>query len=646
MDMRKYLELFVSEAAEHIEGARNDLAHLAEGLRSAEAINSLFRHFHSIKGMAATMGYGELTQLSHAVEDVVDGLRKNGAALPDDLADLVIEALDVTTEMVDVAAASSDAAPGFSDPSSLIGRLRAHVPAPSAAARHEERPAAPPVPAAAPSPAPPAPPPPGTPVRRRRCLLVIDRQAEFPGARAAMAIGRLKAIGRILSTSPSESGMLAAGFDGEVIVEIETAVADTMVRRALGDILDLCRIEFLEEPVPQADEAPAAPAPTLRIAAGTLDLFLDAIAELIMRRGALAEALRARDLLTAGGVLDKLGESIDRLREQVMLIRLLPFDHITPRLSLAVRDLARRTGKPVGLSIDGGDVSLDRSVLEEMIDPLNHILRNAVDHGIESAADRAALGKPEEGSIRIEVSRSGDTVTIAVEDDGRGMDAEAIRKTALAGGFADRDRLASMDEEDVLLLTTIPGFSTARDVTEISGRGVGMDVVRTRIEALHGHMKISSTPGRGTRIAMVLPLSVVVIDAFLVHAGRSVFAVPARAVARVDLVDPGRIRSTLSGRFIAPDEGAGDGPMRLVCLGESLGAPRASLPDGPVPVLAYQVNGNRGMLLVDRVLERRELVVRPLGPPLERLRKYSGAALLDDGRVALVLDLGNIEAAA
>ncbi len=465
-----------------------------------------------------------------------------------------------------------------------------------------------------------------------------------------MALSRLRAIGRVLSTEPAESEMLGAGFDGELLVDLETSVADTSVRRALGDILDLCRIEFLEEKEPEAAPVPAA-GPTIRIAASRLDLFLDALAELIVRRGALAEALRTGDASAATETLDKLDEAILRLREEVMLIRLLPFEHIAPRLGLAVRDLARRTGKPVSLVIEGGDVSLDRSVLEEIIDPLNHILRNAVDHGIESPADRVALGKPEEGSVRIEVARSGDTVTIAVADDGRGMDAETIRQTALAGGFADRERLAAMDDGAVLMLTTIPGFSTARNVTDISGRGVGMDIVRTRIEALHGHMTIHSTPGRGTRIAMVLPLSVAVIDAFLVRAGASVFAVPARSVARVDLVDAGRIRSTLSGCFLAPEAGAdgddtGEAPARLISLSESLGAPAGSPSDPQVCLLAYQVNGTRGTLVVDRVLDRRELVVRPLGPPLERLRKYSGAALLDDGGVALVLDLGNIEAAA
>jgi len=479
---------------------------------------------------------------------------------------------------------------------------------------------------------------------------VIDRQAEFPGARAAMALSRLKALGRVITTDPAESEMLGAGFDGELVVEFETTVPDNDVRRALGDILDLCRIEFLEDDAPEAAPAPAA-GPTIRIPASTLDLFLDHLAELLVRRGALAEALRMGDAVAASATLDKLDESILRLREQVMLIRLLPFDHIAPRLGLAVRDLARRTGKPVSLLIEGGDVSMDRSVLEEIIDPLNHILRNAVDHGIENPADRAALGKPGEGSIRVEVARAGDTVTIAVQDDGRGMDAEAIRRTALAGGFVDRERLEAMDDGAVLLLTTIPGFSTARDVTDISGRGVGMDVVRTRIEALHGHMNIRSTPGRGTCITLVLPLSVAVIDAFLVRAGASVFAVPARAVARVDVVDASRVRSTLTGRYLVPgaasDADADDtAPAPVISLSESLGSAGEPFAEPQVSILAYQVNGTHGRLMVDRVLDRRELVVRPLGPPLERLRKYSGAALLDDGGVALVLDLGNIGAAA
>jgi chemotaxis protein histidine kinase CheA len=312
-----------------------------------------------------------------------------------------------------------------------------------------------------------------------------------------------------------------------------------------------------------------------------------------------------------------------------MTLRLIPFEHITPRLTRAVRELCRATGRRAALHIGGAQVSLDRSVLEEMVDPLLHILRNAVDHGIRPAEERAAAGKPATGSIRLEVTRVSDGVQIVVEDDGEGMDVDAIRRAAVERGFRTAARIEALDDDAILMLTTIPGFSTARQVSEVSGRGVGMDIVRTRVEAMRGHMTIRSRRGVGTRIELRLPLSVAILDAFLVESAAGVFAVPAASVTEVRAL------------AAAPAARAGDGTVTE--LDDVLRADGSRSPRGrECPVLTWQSGYSRGALAVDRVLGRQDVVVRPLGPPLERLRRYSGAALLDDGQLALVLDLANL----
>ncbi|HEY3176145.1 MAG TPA: chemotaxis protein CheA [Candidatus Polarisedimenticolia bacterium] len=649
--MKKYLDLFVSEAGEHIQAAGSEASRLSAGLTPPDILNSLFRHFHSIKGMAASMGFTPITTLSHAVEDLFDHLRKKDMEVPPGLSDLLMEVLDTTSAMVSQAAAGPDASIAI-DPSPMAARIRALIPPPGAVAARV-RGAGPPV---QPAPGPAAAPPPSPASERQfRCLIGIDPAADFPGPRAALAVRRLERIGQIVGCEPHQDALLTTSFGGEIVVTLSTDRPEAAIRACLNDLLDLRRLEISEggapgapgtAPPPLADTAAQA---TVRIQTSTLDWFLDSMSGMMARRGALAEALRCRQVDAATLALEKLSESIDGLRERVMELRLMPFEGISPRLTRTVREVARRTARRVSLQITGAEVSLDRSVLEEIIDPLDHLLRNAVDHGIELPTERELAGKPPAGTIRIDVSRSADMVQVVVEDDGRGMDLAAIRRKALSGGFFTQAELAAMDEPQILMLTTIPGFSTAAKITEVSGRGVGMDVVRTRIEAMRGHMSISSTRGTGTRISMSVPLTVAVIDAFLVECGAGLFAVPAGAVGSVELIDPVHLRSSLGGAFLPARRGPSDPDaselVPVVDLDEALGsAPRGASPPGasPVPVLAYQVNGTRGALAVGKIRGRGDLVVKPLGPPLERLRRYSGVALLDDGNLALILDLANL----
>ena len=530
MDMSKYLDLFVSETNEHLQAAAADIQRLAGGADPSGSVNSLFRHFHSIKGMANSMGFDDIATLSHAAEEIFDRLRRRGEAPSPEESEVVLEAIDAVSAMVASRAEGSACRP--TDTGAVITKIRAILP---------------------------------------------DAPPRAAGLSAALA------------GSPGQA----------VAASIEPAAASTT-----------------------------------RIPTHVLDRFLESISEIITRRETLREMIRAGDAHSARGGLDRLSRSIDALKEQVMLIRLMPFEHISPRLARSLRELCRKTGKRASLLVTGQDVALDRSVLESLLDPLNHLLRNAVDHGIEPPADRAAAGKAPEGSIRLQVSRGGDQVRIAVEDDGRGMDLETIRGRALSCGYASEDDLREMEEGDLLMLTTLPGFSTAHAVTDISGRGVGMDVIRTRIEALGGRMRILSRRGEGTRVEMTVPLTVAVLDAFLVEGRAGTFAIPSAGVTGV----------LQAGALAGADPGENGQEIHVVSLDELLeaGAPARPRPEPSQPALIYRLDGSAIALLVDRIIERRQVVVKPLGSPLEHLRRYSGAALLDDGRVSLILDLANL----
>ena len=676
MDMQKYLELFISEASEHITEAGRIIARLKEGIAAPDSFHALFRHFHSIKGMAASMSFGDIGAISHVVEDLCDALRKGRLAPRADLADRLLEATDMVATQIETARSRRSDPSGSTDHAALLETLRGCVPGVAAAMPGPAKLGQAQGPVvqdpAAQDPAPQSPDLQAPAVqgaaeqrlaapaaeRLLRCMVEIDPQADFAGPRAALVLRRLESLGRITRAEPPATALLSSSFDGHLTVEIATRHPGARVQQEIQSVMDVVSCDVSEATGAAAQlPAPAAALPaTVRIPTATLDAFLEALAGLIGQRGALSEALRAGEAATARDALRGLTGSIDRLRDQVLEIRLLPFELIVPHLEQSLRALCRHTGKDVALHVEGSEVAMDRSVLEEIIDPLMHLLRNATDHGIETADRRTAAGKPARGTIHLKVAREAGQARVIVQDDGRGMDVEAIRRIAVAGRYVSREELARMDDAAVLMLTTIPGFSTAGKVTEISGRGVGMDVVRTRIEALGGHMAISSTSGAGARVDLVLPLSVAVIDAFLVECRAGVFAVPSGCVERVEMIGAERLSATGAGHFLrcgpapgtaagAPGTAAGaDQFVPLVDLDAFLGTEDAApRPSGDRrQVLHYTVDGAAAALSVHRVVQRAKLLVKPLGMPLERLRRYSGSALLDDGRVALILEVSSL----
>jgi two-component system chemotaxis sensor kinase CheA len=382
-------------------------------------------------------------------------------------------------------------------------------------------------------------------------------------------------------------------------------------------------------------ETAASPTATVRIPARSLDRFLDTIGELLVQRGRLAGLLKGRSDRALDISLERLKSLVDRLYGDVMGLRMLPFETIAQRFSRSVRELGSAQHKRISLRIAGREVMLDRSMLDELIDPINHLLRNAVDHGIESPAERLAAGKPAVGSIAIFLERAGDSVTIRIEDDGRGMDPEQIRQAAVRKGFLSREA-ATVDDAAALMLTTIPGFSTTDRVTDVSGRGVGMDVVRTRVERLGGRLVLRSEPGSGLIVEMRLPLTIVVVQAFIVEAGGRNWVVPVSSVRRTFEVAEERVVRTPNHAWVE----VGAERIALHDLGGTLKLlPRSEPVAGPLQALIATEHDRSVAFTVDRIVGRREVVVKPLRQPLEELRGFSGATILEDGEIALIVDL-------
>lgn len=541
MDMSQYRDLFVAEAREHLERLGEEVLSLEKDPGNAERLDALFRTAHSIKGMAGSMGYVGIADLSHHMEDLMDRVRKGRIPFGRDIADLLLACADLLGRMVgDVA----DGGNGSLDATDLCKRLADHATAQESVARE------------APT--------------------VTEASHQPPP---------------LPSAQPEQ------------------------VRR---------------------DESDGAR--TVRVRSELLDRFVNITGELVTSKNRIMElgaCLGSEHLRDAATELSKLVRDLQR---EVMSARMMPFGTICDRFPRMVRDLARRSGKEAALVIDGKDQELDRGILELLSDPLLHTLRNAVDHGIETPEERHAAGKDAEGRIVLSARREKDHLDVTVTDDGRGMDPAALVDSAVAKGIITPEEAAALSLPEALMLTCRPGFSTARSVTDVSGRGVGMDAVQTVVSRVGGSLSIQSERGKGSRITLQLPLSVAIIQVLLVGCGPLTVAVPVNAVRRTIELDRRLVRNE-DGRAVVD---LGGETLPLIDLARLMG----TVPDGTcgefAPVLTSDVAGRTMGFIVDRFLGQAEVFTKPLGTPLCRARGLAGGSILGDGRVIFILDLPNL----
>lgn len=468
---------------------------------------------------------------------------------------------------------------------------------------------------------------------------VRKRQSVFDGEAADLLLAGADCLGRLVDE-------VAEGRSG--IVEVGDLANRLLAHGAAAGIAEPPAAERAAgSPVSGAPShaggAETVPEPedgqrTVRVKADLLDRLVGITGELVTSKNRLVDLgaeIASEKLTEAAGILARL---VRELHDEVMTVRMLPFSTICERLPRMVRDLSRKCGKQVSLEIEGKGNHLDRGILEILTDPLVHILRNAVDHGIEVPTDRIAAGKPSEGRIVISVCREQDHLLVAVEDDGRGMDPRAIIAAAVAKGLISEEAGAKLSPQEALLLTCLPGFSTAAAVTDISGRGVGMDAVQAAIRQVGGTIAISSEQGSGSRVLLKLPLTVAIIQVLLVASSTRTLAVPVTAVQRT--VELARHCVTADGERQFADVGGESVP--LARLDQLLGLPPDDAPGELVPLLLVDWGGQTVGVAVDRILGQTEVFVKPLGRPLAKLGGVAGGAILGDGRVIFILDLPSL----
>jgi two-component system, chemotaxis family, sensor kinase CheA len=711
MDISQYKELFINEAQEHLEALNQSMVDLEKDPGNPDVLTEIFRSAHTLKGMSATMGFDQLTELSHEMENVLDGLRSGDIEVSTDIVDLLFGCFDMLGAMVaDIAKESGKVL----DTRALTEALRAVYagekkgvseleppvkPAKKAsskkkaraAARRDKGKEAEPEEETEPGEYPEAEEEKregegegeATPVvtggsvveetgieKKLRLKVTLDKDCVLKSVRVFMIFKKLAQMGQVINSRPSVEDLEDEKFDRVFEISFSSGESVEAVRRALLTIAEVQDVEVLppegeEVPEEEAGEASeeemektvgmeaeelaqaaegstadtlvtAAPVRTqsVRVNISRLDNLMNLIGELVINRTRLQEIASSKKIPDLKEALAQTARLTADLQDEVMKTRMVPVEHIFNRFPRMVRDLAKSRGKEVDFSIEGKDIELDRTILDEISDPLMHLLRNAVDHGIDSPELREERGKPRRGSIKLIARRDRNYVSIEVSDDGQGVEAEKIFNIAEDKGLLSPEDRRNVGQEDVLRFLTMPGFSSAEEVSGVSGRGVGLDVVKNKVESLGGMLIMQSVMGEGTSFALKLPLTLAIIQALLVKVSGEIYAIPLGVVAETAVISSHEVKyvSNQEVIFLRAET------LPLMRLGRYLGLQDED-GQGSFPVVVVEVALKSVAVAVDELMGQREIVITSLDRYLKRIRGFGGATILGTGEVALILDI-------
>jgi len=667
MNTSEYKDVFLNEAREYLSNLNNSLVLLEKDPSQIEAIREIFRAAHTLKGMSATMGYDPMVRLTHQMEAVLEPIRSGAKTLSTHLVDVLFVCLDQLSKWVEELTAQD-----FIEEEGLQPALRSLEAASQETNGSHSTVRAPSAPAA------------------NATLSFADSERDvlsqarmngfsvlrvtvelapdcvFKEVRAFMILKAINGIGEIVKSIPApeeiEKGQFAKGF----VLVVVTDSNREMLREAVAGVAEVAAVEVEEfKPeemsVPQGPVSTPAPGaagpqasapavvhdersfilPTIRVHTSKLDKLMALVQELVISKIRFEQVANTKALKELSDPLSQLHHITDELQDEITKVRLMPVKQIFDRFPRMVRDLARNLNKQVDLEMDGAEVELDRTVLEEMSEPLVHLLRNAVDHGIEEPEARAREGKESYGTIRLQARRERSHVVISITDDGRGIDPELVKQKAVAKGLVGADEAAKLTEEEAVRLITLPGFSTVENATEISGRGVGVDVAKTKVEAVGGVFRIQSKKGQGTTFILRFPLTLAIIKALLVRCNEEVFAIPVVNIVETVDVEPNEKRMIQQQEAILLREDV----IPLYALQELLELPPSIKPpdaSGLETVLIAEVGDARVAIRVDEVIGQQEIAIKALDRLLKGIRGFSGATILGNGKIALILDVNSL----
>jgi two-component system, chemotaxis family, sensor kinase CheA len=609
------LQDFLTEANELLADLDNRLVDLEKSPDEAALLNAVFRNFHTIKGGAGFLGATELVKLCHLTENLFDKLRNGQLALDPQLMDVILAATAEVRTMFGSLAGFLQPSPA---PADLLAALEAAI-----AADQRALAAAAKASSAVTETIAPLAPSPGPDWAALLASLGCVPNAQAPAAKTA-------------ATPPAATGIVAMPSAEATPTAAEAQAAHPTHGRRRSD--DPMATDGMRAGRRETDKVVIAKDATIRIDTARLDQVLNLSGEIGLTKNRLtclrsellsgkADLHTLRSLDEAIGQLDLL---VGDLQNAVMKTRMQPVGRLFQKYPRLVRDLARQLGKEVDLRLSGEETELDRTMIEELSDPLVHLVRNAVDHGMETPEERRAAGKPEKGTVTLSAQQSGDHITIQISDDGRGIRAEVLRRKAIEKGVLEPETVHAMDDRQALQLIFMPGFSTKDEISSVSGRGVGMDVVKTNIQKLNGRIDTSSTPATGTTISISLPLTLAILPVLVVRLGEQPFALPLTMVREIMRLDPKQIQSVGGKATVVIREEV----LPVRALASMLGREPETAPAYGV---LLQTTTATVVLAVDGFVGRDDVVIKPLEGV--KPKGIAGATLSGDGSVVLVLDM-------
>jgi len=692
MDVSQYLEIFLDETKEHLQSLNTQILELEQDSENMDTINEIFRAAHSLKGMAGTMGFKRMQNLTHDMENVFSEVRNGNIKVQPNMIDILFQCLDALEEYTSSIQETADEGTNDNEPliKALNDILNGGGEAAPAETKKEEAKAEAPAPAS-------------NDKEKWREIKLTDTEKSLyeaakaegktfygitvkvqescilKAARAFLVFKALEEHGEIILSKPSSQDIEDEKFDFDFsVITVSDAPLDTLITAiknvseiedAFGAALtdaDFAGAEAAKDDAP-AEEAPAAEAPkkeeaaakppatkdvpakaekkavskpvvnrTVRVDIEKLDSLMNLVSELIIAKNSLVSATNSDEANhnNFSEHIEYLESVTTSLHESVMKVRMVPIESVVSKFPRMIRDLQKTLGKKMELYMTGEETELDRTVVDEIGDPLMHLLRNAADHGLESAEVRKERGKPEVGSIFLDAYQDGNNVVIEVRDDGNGIDVDKVREKAIERGTITPEQAENMSSKEIIDLLFLPSFSTAKQISEVSGRGVGLDVVKSKIEALSGEVEVKSKLGEGSTWIVRLPLTLAIIQALMVTVGGEKYAISLGSIQTIEDIPANEIQFVQSKEVITLRGNV----IPIIRLNDVLDIESTKSPEDNLMVVIVKKGDKLAGLVVDELIGQQEIVIKSMGKYISKCKFISGATILGDGEVALILD--------
>jgi len=672
MDMNQYMEIFIEESKEHLQILNETLLELENSPENMELLNEVFRVSHTLKGMSATMGFNKMKNLTHNMENVLSEIRNGKIAVTSNLLDVLFKCLDALEVYIDEIIKTNSEGENENEPimKELISILADESSSSIKAEKdsvveqsetNEEK----------------------LDLDKRLHLnielasfeinaireakekdyklygitVVLSEKCVLKSARSFVIFNNIEELGEIIKTNPDVQSIEDEKFDLTFSVFLLSMVDINKIKKSLSNISEVDEVfvdeilikdqeiiqevtnkETNEKVKEEKEDNKKKATKTVRVDIDRLDTLMNLVSELIIVKNGLESTQGNNDNGNYNESIEYLERITTSLHDAVMKVRMVPVEQVFNRFPRMIRDLSRKLDKEIILHMTGKETELDRTVIDEIGEPLIHLLRNAADHALEIPKERASKGKTKEGNIFLRAYQDGNSVVIEVQDDGRGIDVEKIKKKALEKGLVTKESAENMSKKNILELLFAPSFSTAEEITDVSGRGVGLDVVKTKIQILGGHIETDTEIGKGSIFTIRLPLTLAIIQALMINLNNEKYAIPLNTIQTIEDIEVSSIKLIQNKPMIV----LRDKVIPLIKLGKVLDVEKEDKIKEHITVVIVKKGDKLAGLVVDSLIGQQEIVIKSLGTYLRKLKMIAGATILGDGEVALILDVNSL----